>query len=181
MSARARSRRAIVRTLLTSALSLVGAVGLQVRAGDVAGFATPVAGGPVAQQPAALTLLGGAAPSSAPTPGIRCDKASKPETVQGKAPKADYDSGRAAAGYTCNAKTISHRFQWGGSVSSATSTPPDASARTDSTLLWPHDVPDQGTEGPGLYVVAPGDLPTRCTPTRSAPRRRCSRRTSQSG
>jgi hypothetical protein len=156
MSARPAVRRVIVVSLLTSALSLVAAVALQL--GSAARVGAPVPGGPVARPRAALTYLGATAPSSAPTPGIRCDKASEPETVQGKVPKADYDSGRADEGYTCNARMISHRFQWGGyRVERYVDAAGRECAYLDSTLLWPHDVPDQGTEGPGLYVMDMSD------------------------
>ncbi|MFN2594497.1 MAG: hypothetical protein ABR579_06385 [Actinomycetota bacterium] len=53
-------------------------------------------------------------PYAGPTPDIPCDQGSMPEKVQGKAPKADYDSGRAAKGYFCNARLVGHTELSGG-------------------------------------------------------------------
>jgi hypothetical protein len=49
-----------------------------------------------------------AAEDTTPTPGVACRATDKPETIQGRVPLADYDSGRAAEGYTCNASMVSH-------------------------------------------------------------------------
>lgn len=43
-----------------------------------------------------------------PTPGVACRAQDKPETIQGRVPAADYASGRAAQGYTCNTDQVSH-------------------------------------------------------------------------
>src|SRR3954449_1162359 len=49
------------------------------------------------------------------TPRAHCGPGSLPETGrQGRVPLADYNSGRAAKGYTCNAKQISHIGSTGG-------------------------------------------------------------------
>lgn len=99
---------------------------------------------------------GGAAPGpgAPPTPGIPCDGGSMPEQVQGKAPKADYDSGRAEKGYYCNAREVSHFGKFGGyRVERYVDKHEHECAFFDSTLLWPNNVPDQGTEGPGVYVM----------------------------
>ena len=53
-------------------------------------------------------------PYDGPTPSISCDEGSMPEEVQGKAPLADYDSGRAGKGYFCNARMVSHSGVSGG-------------------------------------------------------------------
>jgi hypothetical protein len=103
---------------------------------------------------------GGAAPgpAAAPTKGIPCDKGSLPEKVQGKAPKADYDSGRAAKGYFCNARQVSQFGKFGGyRVERYVDKNEHECAFFDSTLLWPNNVPDQGTEGPGVYVMDMSD------------------------
>lgn len=42
-----------------------------------------------------------------PTPGVAC-ASGDPETIQGRVPLADVQSGRAAKGYTCNASEVSH-------------------------------------------------------------------------
>jgi hypothetical protein len=77
-----------------------------------------------------------------------------PEKVQGKAPKADYDSGRAEKGYFCNAREISHSATSGGyRVERYVDKAGHECAFWDSTLLWPHNAPEQGAEGPGVYVM----------------------------
>jgi hypothetical protein len=61
-----------------------------------------------------------AAPGGAPddgfgvTPQAPCVEGSLPEAVQGRVPLADYDNGRAAQGYTCNATQIGHDGNSGG-------------------------------------------------------------------
>ncbi|MGH9195633.1 MAG: hypothetical protein ACRD1T_07840, partial [Acidimicrobiia bacterium] len=75
----------------------------------------PAIGGPSGDHSQALArYMGPTKADSGPTPGIACDKGSRPEKVQGKVPKADYDSGRAAKGYFCNARQISHFLSSGG-------------------------------------------------------------------
>ncbi|HET7310901.1 MAG TPA: hypothetical protein VFJ17_06205 [Mycobacteriales bacterium] len=94
------------------------------------------------------------APYAGPTPDIGCDKGSMPEKVQGKAPKADYASGRAAKGYFCNARELSHFGASGGyRVERYSDNTGHECAFWDSTLLFPTNVPDEGTEGPGVYVM----------------------------
>src|SRR5437764_8071271 len=65
-------------------------------------------GGPSASHAQWAQFASPTDPYGGPTPDIACDTGSMPETVQGQAPKADYDSGRAAQGYFCNARMISH-------------------------------------------------------------------------
>jgi hypothetical protein len=77
-----------------------------------------------------------------------------PEEVQGKAPKADFDSGRAAKGYYCNARQIAHFGSSGGyRVERYVDKAGNECAFWDSTLLWPHNIPSQGVDGPGVYVM----------------------------
>ena len=93
-------------------------------------------------------------PYSGLTRDIQCDQGSRPETLQGKTPKADYASGRAAKGYFCNARMIAHYGRTGGyRVERYVDQAGHECAYWDSTLLWPHNVPDQGPEGPGVYVM----------------------------
>jgi hypothetical protein len=108
---------------------------------------------------AVLSSAGGSPAAGAPpTPDIRCDKGSMPEKVQGKAPAADYESGRAAKGYFCNAREISHFGTSGGyRVERYVDKAGHECAYWDSTLLWPHNIPEQGTEGPGVYVMDMSD------------------------
>jgi hypothetical protein len=112
-------------------------------------------GGPTAHHTRVTErYLGPTAPYAGPTSDIACDDGSRPETVQGKVPKADYASGRAAKGYFCNARMISHVDRTGGyRVERYVDAAGHECAYWDSTLLWPHNAPDQGTEGPGVYVM----------------------------
>lgn len=112
-------------------------------------------GGPPAKLSDEVTkYFGPTRPYDGPTPGIRCDKGSRPEKVQGKVPAADYESERAAKGYYCNARRVSHfRSSGGYRVERYVDKSGRECAYWDSTLLWPHNAPEQGTEGPGLYVM----------------------------
>ncbi|MEA2476143.1 MAG: hypothetical protein QOC87_342 [Actinomycetota bacterium] len=111
----------------------------------------------------AAAAIGGAFPgdatgapahAAAPTKDIACDQGSLPEKVQGKAPKADFDSGRAAKGYYCNAREVSHYGKTGGyRVERYVDKSGHECAYWDSTLLFPAHVPAEGTEGPGVYVM----------------------------
>ena len=93
-------------------------------------------------------------PSSAATPDIACDKGSMPESSQGRVPAADYSNGRAAKGYYCNARQISNVGMTGGyRVERYVDKAGHECAFFDSTLLFPKDMPDQGAEGPGVYVL----------------------------
>ena len=111
---------------------------------------------------AAVVALGGAAlaaaapppPSTPATPGAPCAKGSLPEETQGRAPASDLASGRYAQGYTCNVTEISHTGKSGGyRVERYVDAQGNECAYYDSTLLWPTSVADQGTTGPGTYVL----------------------------
>jgi hypothetical protein len=110
---------------------LAGAVALAavVIAVGVAPAGVAAAGGPAAPTPADIPGLGpylwmhgalGPARAEAPqigpaTPRAKCGPGSRPETDrQGRVPLADYDSGRAARGYTCNAVQAGHVGATGG-------------------------------------------------------------------
>ena len=111
-------------------------------------------GGPTGVTAPMQRYLGPTDPYAGPTPDIACDAGSLPESVQGKAPKADYADGRAAKGYDCNARMVSHYGHTGGyRVERYVDAAGHECAYWDSTLLWPHNIPDQGTEGPGTYVM----------------------------
>ena len=57
-------------------------------------------------------------------------------------PGRDYDSGRAARGYTCNTRTVSHTNGSGGfKVFRYVDDAGRVCAVYDSTLLFPSDVP----------------------------------------
>ncbi len=119
----------------------------------------PLIGGPASKRNAATAkYFGPTKPYDGPTPGIDCDKGSRPEKIQGKVPATDYESGRAAKGYFCNARLVSHFGKSGGyRVERYVDKAGNECAYWDSTLLWPHNGPDQGAEGPGLYVMDMSD------------------------
>jgi hypothetical protein len=91
----------------------------------------------------------------AATPPAHCGKGSRPETgVQGRVPASDYASGRAAQGYLCNAKLVSHVPGTGGFK---TLRYRDQSGHTcafyDSTRLFPTDAFMQLRSGFGVIVL----------------------------
>ncbi len=115
---------------------------------------TPAIGGPPGVGSALAEYLGPTRPNAGPTQGTRCDDGSRPEKVQGKVPAADYESGRAKKGYFCNARLVSHFGSSGGyRVERYVDKAGHECAYWDSTLLWPHNAPEQETEGPGVYVM----------------------------
>jgi len=102
----------------------------------------------------AASATGHPAPSEAATPGIPCDKGSMPENEQGRAPLADYNTGRAEKGYFCNAREVGHFGNSGGyRVARYVDNSGHVCAYWDSTLLFPTDASNQGVEGPGVYVL----------------------------
>src|SRR4051812_9822206 len=108
---------------------------------------------------AALLLLAvpdpaAAADASPPTPGVPCDNGSLPETTQGRVSKADVDGGRAALGYTCNARELGHFGKTGGfRVESYTDAAGHICAYYDTTLLFPTSGFYDAVEGTGTYVM----------------------------
>jgi hypothetical protein len=108
---------------------------------------------------AGLTLSGvmSATGSSFPaaTPQATCGPGARPETaIQGRVPRSDYDSGRAARGYRCNTRQVSHQGRTGGfKVLRFTDAKGHTCAFYDSTLLFPKDAPFQFSSGEGLGVV----------------------------
>ena len=123
-----------------------------------AGLHLHAIGGPDASRGEWARYAGPTRPYSGPTKAIPCDEGSLPEKVQGKAPLADFESGRAAKGYFCNARQVSHFGSSGGyRVERYVDDAGNECAYWDSTLLWPHNVPEQGAEGPGVYVLDMND------------------------
>ena len=66
-------------------------------------------------------LVGPARPADAgvadgvgPTPQADCAAGALPEATQGRVPLSDYDDGRAAQGYRCNATQVGHDGNSGG-------------------------------------------------------------------
>jgi hypothetical protein len=93
----------------------------------------------------------------AATKGVACDSGSRPEKAQGRAPATDYDA-RAAKGYYCNARQVSHFGRSGGyRVERYVDRAGHECAYWDSTLLYPTSLPDEGVEGPGTYAMDMSD------------------------
>jgi hypothetical protein len=88
------------------------------------------------------------------TPEAKCGPGSKPETSwQGRVPAKDFDSGRAAKGYTCNTEEVSHFGDSGGyRVARYVDKHGHTCAFYDSTLLFPTDVAGNGAKA-GVYVL----------------------------
>lgn len=101
----------------------------------------------------AETLPDEATAISAATPRALCGPGSHPEAGrQGRVPLADYDSGRAAQGYDCNAEMVSHMGITGGfQVHRYIDRAGRECAFYDSTLVYGKDVP-KGVQ-PGTYVL----------------------------
>jgi hypothetical protein len=91
----------------------------------------------------------------AATPRAACGPGAREETdLQGRVPQRDYTSGRAAEGYRCNTRQVSHEGRTGGfKVLRYTDTRGHTCAFYDSTLLFPKDAPFQFTAGDGIGVV----------------------------
>jgi hypothetical protein len=105
--------------------------------------------GPVGNASSAVAIYAG------PTPGRACDTGSLPERTQGRAPAADVPTGRAARGYTCNARQVGH---FGGAtggyrVERYADRHGHVCAYYDSSLLPPTYAVDQGTETTGTYAM----------------------------
>ena len=100
---------------------------------------------------------------SGPTPQGKCGPGSRPETsTQGRVPAADYASGRAAEGYTCNTEEVSQFGRAGGyKVHRYTDAAGRSCAFYDSTLLFPKDLTK---DLPGTYVM---DMTDPANPVRT--------------
>lgn len=146
-----------------TAVVLVGAglatgVGVKPSASAHGHHHAPIGGPPAGHGSHLSSYFGPTDPYDGPTPGRACDRGSKPEKIQGKAPLADYESGRAAEGYYCNAGLVSHFGTSGGyRVERYVDKAGNECAYWDSTLLWPNDIPEQGADGPGVYVLDMSD------------------------
>lgn len=108
----------------------------------------------------------GAAP---PVPTADCGPGSLPETDrQGRVPKADYESGRAAQGYLCNTEQVGHQGTSGGFKTLRYT---DSQGRTcayyDSTLLVGRDLLSNLVSGSGQGVVVL-DMTDPAHPVRTA-------------
>src|SRR3954454_24139387 len=98
--------------------------------------------------------VGAKKPVDRATPGIACDAGSMPESMQGRAPQHDFDTGRAKKGYFCNARQISHFGSTGGyRVERYVDAHQHECAYYDTTLLFPKDVAAQAGETSGTHVM----------------------------
>src|SRR5690349_17721684 len=110
-------------------------------------------------------------PALRATPQAPCDASSRPETsTQGRVPAADYSSGRAAKGYTCNATQVSHHGGAGGfKVFRYVDRAGHVCGYYDSGSIFSVDLLTR-TEGTGVVVLDMAD-PARPRQTRSEERR----------
>jgi hypothetical protein len=102
-------------------------------------------------------------PAMGPTPQAPCAPGSRPETGrQGRVPAADYPTGRAALGYTCNVTDIGHEGDSGGfQVHRYVDKAGHECAFYDGTLLFPTNEPNS----PGGVVVL--DMANPAKPVRT--------------
>ncbi len=113
----------------------------------------------------------------AATPAAECGPGSRPESdVQGRVPAADYDSGRAAKGYQCNAVQVGRSQGTGGfKVLRYVDRRGHACAYYDSTRVFPSDFLQQTKTGFGVIVLdmnrpsKPRVTTTLTTPTMLSP------------
>src|SRR4051812_8044271 len=114
--------------------------------------------------------FGATDPGPAPAvPAADCGPGALPETsIQGRVPTADYDSGRAAEGYTCNTEEVGHQGSSGGFKTLRYA---DSQGHTcafyDSTLLIGRDVLQGILTGDGQGVVVL-DMTDPAHPVRTA-------------
>ncbi len=111
---------------------------------------------------AATVLVGGTLAAAEdpvppqPVPEAACGPGSQPETttLQGRVPKADFDSGRALRGYTCNTVQVGRHGTSGGfKALRYTDSQGHTCAYYDSTRLFGLDVVSNLLNGTGLGVV----------------------------
>jgi len=113
-----------------------------------------------------MSASGDSFPAATP-PVTKCGKGSRPETgMQGRVSPADYASGRAAQGFLCNAKVVSHVPGTGGFK---TLRYRDDSGHTcafyDSTRFFPTDAAMQLRDGFGVIVL---DMTNPAKPVKTA-------------
>jgi hypothetical protein len=93
-----------------------------------------------------------------PTPGSRCVAGSLPEQMQGRAPLADVATGRAAAGYTCNAVQVGYSGGSGGyRVERYVDVSGHECAFHNSDTFLGEQVPFTGPDSTGVYVLDMSD------------------------
>ena len=102
-----------------------------------------------------LPAHGAATIYAGPIPQLACDSQSLPETgVQGRVPKSEVDSGRAAKGYRCNTTQVSRFRATGGfQVHRYVDKAGHDCGIFDTTLLFPRDTDKNAVEGLGVYIM----------------------------
>lgn len=118
-------------------------------------------------------VAGGDAGDPAPTPKASCPDDPLRETgMQGRVPASDYPTGRAAQGYMCNTKQVSHFgevFFPGGAGGFRTYRYADQASHDcafyDSTLLYPLNATTQKQNLLGVYVL---DMSKPAAPVKTA-------------
>ena len=105
------------------------------------------------------TLAASGSSYAAATPRAHCGPGAKPETdIQGRVPQKDFDDGRAARGYRCNTRQVSHQGSTGGfKVWRYRDRQGHVCAYYDSTLLFPKDVLFNAAKGLGVIVLDMSD------------------------
>jgi hypothetical protein len=106
-------------------------------------------------------------PYAGPTPQLACDSQSLPETgTQGRVPRSEVDSGRAALGYRCNTAQVGGFGDSGGfRVERYVDAAGHECAYYDSTLLFPTSADTNAREGLGVYVL---DMTDHARPVHTA-------------
>jgi hypothetical protein len=94
-------------------------------------------------------------PDVLPTPKAQCGPGSHPETgTQGRVPRSEVESGRAAQGYWCNAQLVSHFGVTGGyKVERYVDAAGHECAFYDTTLLFPLNAVESRGGLTGVYVL----------------------------
>ncbi|HEX6351312.1 MAG TPA: hypothetical protein VF160_18205 [Candidatus Dormibacteraeota bacterium] len=89
------------------------------------------------------------------TPQLACDSQSLPETgTQGRVPRSEVDSGRAAKGYRCNTAQVGTFGDSGGfRVERYVDAAGHECAYYDTTLLFPTNARNNTQEGLGVYAL----------------------------
>jgi hypothetical protein len=114
------------------------------------------------RRPLALTAQTAPEPALEATPPAQCRPGSRPEPgMQGRLPKEEVDSGRAAPGYWCNLTQIGHTGSTGGfRVHRYIDTHGRECAYYDTTLLFPTNALSLSGELTGVAVLDMSD-PTK--------------------
>ena len=130
---------------------------LVTRAGRTGAARAVVAAGLVASVVSASAARSATPPTPAfiAVPQAHCGPGSLPETEQGRAPAADFTSGRAAKGYSCNTREVGHYGQTAGlKVFRYVDPAGHVCAYYDTTTMFPTDVPSNlGKSGLGVVVL----------------------------